>query len=289
MFPNPKRRIFLKILLLQYSLSQQNLIVLKSTWKKPEFKHKKIEGSFDFLRFKTTLAKSEYYESSLQSNCPHLDTQNVGQILTFSENCHHEDTFILNKYFGVIDSVLQANIIFLMLSFPLHVCIYAYSVFGVILFAVPWASSFALHLTAIIYNNKIDRKIRSISNICFQPHVLVTGITPKFKKIIISITLLYIIELITITFNYIYSFTSKRQEINNDEALQEIAWIMLRLITIMDIYPTKFMTIICLDLWFYISGTARLVIFGTQTEYQRCQLKMCSCFKLHMLDPWYNS
>ena len=45
------------------------------------------------------------------------------------------------------------------------------------------------------------------------------------------------------------------------------------------------MTIICLDLWFYISGTDRLVIFGTQTEYQRCQLKMYSCFKLHMMDP----
>ena len=195
---------------------------LENYLNEPEFKHKKIEGSFDFLRFKTTLAKSEYYESSLQSSCPHLDTQNVGQILTFSENCHHENTFILNKYFGVIDSVLLANIIFLMLSFPLHVCIYAYSVFGVILFAVPWTSSFALQLTAIIYNNKIDRKIRSISNICFQPHVLVTGITPKFKNIIISITLLYIIELITITFNYIYLFTSKRQEINNDEALQEI-------------------------------------------------------------------
>lgn len=32
---------------------------LEKYLKEPEFKHKKIEGSFDFLRFKTTLAKSE--------------------------------------------------------------------------------------------------------------------------------------------------------------------------------------------------------------------------------------
>lgn len=196
---------------------------LEKYLKEPEFKHKKIEGSFDFLRFKTALVKLEYYASGLQSsNCPHLNIQNVGQILTFNESCHSNDLISLRNHFDAITCILIPNFILLIFGFMLHIGVHFSASFGIFFLAVPWTITFGLHLTATIFNYKLNDKFRSLRSICFQPNVVVTGTTSKFKYIIIVVAVLYVIEFIFVLASFIRLVILKRAKKNNDEALQEI-------------------------------------------------------------------
>jgi hypothetical protein len=85
----------------------------------------------------------------------------------------------------------------------------------------PWILSFASNLTTIISSYRLDNKIKSLSGICFQPNIYVTGIIPNFKYMLFSATGLYVIKFILVLINWLH-FKSKQARLNNDEILQDI-------------------------------------------------------------------